>query len=56
MPAEVDRQDEQLHLDYASPGTPRPDAATRLIIALLLAFLALGAIFFAIVIYTSWIS
>jgi hypothetical protein len=52
----MDRQNERLHLDYASPRTPRPDATTRLIIALLLAFLALGAVFFAIVIYTSWIS
>ena len=43
-------------LNYASPRTPRPDAGTRLIIGLLIAFLALGAIFFAIVIYMSWIS
>ena len=40
-------------LNYASPRTPRPDAAARLVIGLLIAFLALAAGFFAIVIYMS---
>jgi hypothetical protein len=55
MPGEVDGENERLRLDYASPRTPRPDATTRLIIALLIAFLVLGVVFFAIIIYTSWI-
>lgn len=40
-------------LDYASPRTPKPDAVGRLVVALLVAFLALAAGFFAIVIYMS---
>jgi hypothetical protein len=55
MPGDVDREDPRLRLDYASPRTPRPDATTRLIIGLLITFLALWAIFFAIIIYASWI-
>jgi hypothetical protein len=44
---------EKLTLQYASPGTPRPEIAGRLVIGLLIAFLALAAVFFGIVIYMS---
>lgn len=44
---------EKLRLEYASPGTPRPEIVGRLVIGLLIAFLALAAVFFGIVIYMS---
>lgn len=44
---------EKLRLEYASPGTPRPEVVGRLVIGLLIAFLALAAVFFGVVIYMS---
>lgn len=55
MQSDVDPSLRSGPLDYASPELPRPERTTRLIIALLLAFLALGAAFIGIVIYMSWI-
>lgn len=40
-------------LDYASPRTVRAGRETRLIIVLLLAFLALGLFLFGTMLYTS---
>jgi hypothetical protein len=40
-------------LDYACPRTPKPDAVGRLVVGLLITFIALAAGFFAIVIYMS---
>jgi hypothetical protein len=51
--ADVEDGAETPTLDYASPRTPKPDAVGRLVIGLLIAFLALAAGFFAIVIYMS---
>ena len=44
---------EKRALEYASPGTPKPEIVGRLVIGLLIAFLALAAVFFGIVIYMS---
>lgn len=40
-------------LNYASARTPTPDVTARIVVGLLIAFLALAAGFFAIVIYMS---
>lgn len=55
MPPDVDQRPERVPLEYASANLPRPERTTRLILGLLFAFIALGAIFFALVIYMSWI-
>ncbi|HSU67312.1 MAG TPA: hypothetical protein VLJ39_10600 [Tepidisphaeraceae bacterium] len=47
---------ERVTLDYASPEANRPDWGARLIISLLLIFLAIAVGFFGLVLYMSWMS